>query len=48
MAQSPRKANGQMQRVRQLDLDMFWKEFESIAPNVEESNEEEDDTINGT
>ncbi len=47
MAKPARKADGQMQRIRQLDLDMFWKEYESIEPRVEETNDEEDDHSNG-
>ena len=47
MAKPARKGDGQMQRIRQLDLDMFWKEYESIEPRVEETNDEEDDHSNG-
>jgi hypothetical protein len=32
-------------RMRQIDLDMFWREYESIEPTVEETNDEED--LNG-
>ena len=41
----PRRVDGQMPRMRQTDLDMFWKEYESIEPTVEETNDEED--LNG-
>ena len=47
MSKPGRKPDGQMSRVRQLDLDMFWKEFESIEPTVEETHDEEDEHING-
>ncbi|CAB3992971.1 Hypothetical predicted protein [Paramuricea clavata] len=42
----PRRVDGQMPRMRQTDLDMFWKEYESIEPTVVETNDEEDDHLN--
>lgn len=30
-----------------MELDMFWKEFESIEPSVQETTEEEDEPVNG-
>lgn len=47
MSKPGRKPDGQVSRVRQLDLDMFWKEYESIEPRVEETHDEEDEYING-
>ena len=48
MAKPPRKVDGQLPRKRQLDLDMFWRECESIEPKPEDqSNDEEDELLNG-
>ena len=48
MAKPPRKVDGQLPRKRQLDLDMFWREYESIEPKPEDqSNDEEDELSNG-
>ncbi|XP_028405819.1 LOW QUALITY PROTEIN: rho GTPase-activating protein 18-like [Dendronephthya gigantea] len=46
MAKPVKRGDGQAQRIRHLDLDMFWKEYESIEPRVEEPNDEEDDHLN--
>lgn len=47
MAKPVKRGDGQMARMRQpwVDLDMFWKEFESIEPRVED--DEEEDNVNG-
>ena len=42
-----RKCDGQPPRKKQMELDMFWKEFESIEPSVQETTEEEDEPVNG-
>lgn len=47
MSKPARKPDGQISRVRQSELDMFWKEYESIEPRVEDTHDEEDEHLNG-
>lgn len=37
--------DGQMQRMRHLD--MFWQEYESIQPQVNDTVEDDEDSVNG-
>ena len=43
----PVRKDGQLPKTRHFDLDLFWREYESIEPKAEEVNDEEDDLSNG-
>ena len=43
MAKPPRKVDGHLPRKQKLDLDMFWREYESIEPRPEDQSNDEDD-----
>ena len=43
MAKPPRKVDGHFPRKQKLDLEMFWREYESIEPRPEEQSNDEDD-----
>lgn len=48
MAKPVQNADGQPPRSRQLDLAMFWKEYDSIKPTAQNTiAEEEDEFLNG-
>ena len=47
MSKVGRKPDGQVSRVRNFDLEMFWREYESIEPRVEETHDEPDEPLNG-
>ena len=47
MSKLGRKPDGQVSRVRNFDLEMFWREYESIEPRVEETHDEPDEPLNG-
>ena len=47
MSKLGRKPDGQVSRVRNFDLEMFWREYESIEPRIEETHDEPDEPLNG-
>lgn len=47
MAKSVARFDGKPPRTRQMEFDMFWKEFEAIEPTIQDSTPEEEEPVNG-
>lgn len=47
MAKSAARFDGKPPRKGQMELEMFWKEFEAIGPTIQDSTSEEEEPING-